>query len=203
LLLPPPRDYLLTDPIELPEVAFRPMFVFVGQLIGRKNVRSLLEAARVLLDEGRKFTVWIAGNGPDRNELEGLVSSTGLRNIVEFLGAVSYRSVGYLYEAADVFVMPSLSDYRSVTVLEAIRFGMPIIDSIFDGNAEDTVTSGQNGFAFDPRSPKQLANCMREFIDDPMLIRRMGTRSEQRFAGLSHERSASQLAQVLRSRLPR
>jgi glycosyltransferase involved in cell wall biosynthesis len=201
MLLPPPRDYLLGESIELPGVAFRPVFVFVGQLIGRKNVHSLLKAAQGLLNEGRKLTVWIAGDGPDRAMLERLVSSNGLSDIVKFLGAVSYRSIGHLYEAADIFVMPSLSDYRSVTVLEAIRFGMPIIDSVFDGNAGDTVISGQNGFTFDPTSPNQLIDCMRAFVDDPKLIHSMGNRSAERFAGLSHERSARQLAQVLRSRL--
>jgi glycosyltransferase involved in cell wall biosynthesis len=200
-MLSPPRDYLLTEHIELPDVAFRPVFVFVGQLIGRKNVHSLLKAAQGLLNEGRKLTVWIAGDGPDRAMLERLVRSTGLSDIVKFLGAVSYRSIGHLYEAADIFVMPSLSDYRSVTVLEATRFGMPIIDSVFDGNAGDTVISGQNGFTFDPTSPNQLTDCMRAFIDDPKLIRRMANRSAERFAGLSHESSARQLAQVLRSRL--
>jgi glycosyltransferase involved in cell wall biosynthesis len=78
---------------------------------------------------------------------------------------------------------------------------MPIIDSVFDGNAGDTVISGQNGFTFDPTSSSQLIDCMRAFVDDPRLIHSMGNRSAERFAGLSHERSARQLAQVLRSRV--
>jgi glycosyltransferase involved in cell wall biosynthesis len=201
LLLPPPRDYLLTDPIELPPVAFRPVFLFVGRLIRLKNVRSLLEAAHRLDNEGRKFAVWIAGNGPERESLERLVELTGLRNIVTFLGAVPYRSIGHVYEASDVLVMPTFTDVVSIAVLEAIRFEKPVIGSKLGGFAGYVVLDRVNGFIFDPTNVAELAGYMRAFIDDPMLVSSMGNRSAERFAGLSHERSARQLAQVLRSRL--
>jgi glycosyltransferase involved in cell wall biosynthesis len=201
MLLPPPRDYLLTDNITLPEVESRPLFVFVGQLIGRKNVPILLEAAQNLLNEGRKFTVWIAGDGPDRERLERSVESTGLTDVVTFLGAVSYRSIGHVYEASDVFVMPTFADVISIAVLEAIRFAKPVIGSKHGGFAGYVVLDGVNGFLFDPANAAELAEYMRAFIDDPMLVSSMGNRSAERFAGLSHERSARQLAQVLRSRL--
>jgi glycosyltransferase involved in cell wall biosynthesis len=203
MLVPPPRDHLITNSIELPQLQFRPVFLFVGRLIRLKNVHCLLAAAHRLVNEDREFAVWIVGDGPERERLERSVESTGLRDIVAFLGAVPYRSIGYVYEAADVFVMPSLTDYRSVSVLEAIQFGKPIIDSLFDGNAGDTVLPGQNGLTFDPRSPKQLADCMSKFIDDARLVVSMGERSAERFIDFSPERSANQLAQVLRSRLLR
>jgi glycosyltransferase involved in cell wall biosynthesis len=199
MLLPPPREYLLTEPIGLPDVASRPVFLFVGQLIGRKNVRSLLEATRCLLDEGRTFTVWIAGDGPDREELERLVESTGMDGVVAFLGAISYRSIGHVYEASDIFVMPTFADVISVAVLEAIRFGKPVIGSKLGGFAGYVVLDGVNGLLFHPTNVAELAGHMRSFIDDPTLVRRMGRRSDERSAGLSHERSASQLVHVLRS----
>jgi glycogen(starch) synthase len=203
LLLPPLREYLLTDPIKLPEVVIRPVFVFVGQLIGRKNVRSLLEASQRLLAEGRRFTVWIVGDGPDREMLERSVESTGLRDIVTFLGAVSYRSIGHVYEASDIFVMPTFADVISVAVLEAIRFGKPVIGSKLGGFAGYVVLDGANGLLFDPTNISELAGHMRSFIDDPKLARSMGSRSAEQFAGLSHERSASHLAHVLRSKVLR
>ena len=201
MLLPPPRDYLLTDPIGLPEVASRPVFVFVGRLIRLKNVGTLLEAAHRLVGEGLTFAVWIAGDGPERDRLERFVDSSGLGDVVTFLGAVHYQSMGYVYEASDVLVMPTFTDVISVAVLEAIRFGKPVIGSKLGGFAGYVVLDGDNGFLFDPTNVTELAGHMRAFIDDPTLIRSMGTRSDERSVGLSHERSASQLAHVLRSRL--
>jgi glycosyltransferase involved in cell wall biosynthesis len=203
ILLPPPREYLLTDPIELPPVAFRPVFLFVGRLIGLKNVRSLLEAAHRLDNEGYEFAVWIAGNGPERERLERLVELTRLGDVVTFLGAVPYRSIGHVYEASDVLVMPTFTDVISVAVLEAIRFEKPVIGSKLGGFAGYVVLDRVNGFLFDPTNVAELAEYMRAFIVDPMLVRSMGDRSAERLAGLSHKESASQLVRVFRSRLLR
>jgi glycosyltransferase involved in cell wall biosynthesis len=135
--------------------------------------------------------------------LERFVESTGLTDVVTFLGDVSYRSVGHVYEASDVFVMPTFADVISVAVLEAIRFAKPVIGSKLGGFAGYVVLDGVNGFLFDPTNVEELARHMRAFIDDPLLVRSMGRRSDERFAGLSHERSASQLIHVLRSRVLR
>lgn len=199
MLLPPPRDYLLGDPVELPSGASRPVFLFVGQLIGRKNVRILLEAARRLVGEGRRFTLWIVGDGPDREDLERSVESTGVGDVVSFLGAVPYRSIGHAYEASDVFVMPTFADVMSVAVLEATRFEKPVIGSKRGGYAGHLVVDGVNGFLFDPANADELADRMAAFIDDPQLAGRMGARSAERLAGLSHQGSARRLAHVLRS----
>jgi glycosyltransferase involved in cell wall biosynthesis len=203
LLLPPEREYLLTDPIELPLPIHRPVFLFVGQLIGRKNPRILLEAAHHLIETGEKFTIWIVGDGPDRGALERSVERDGLQDVVTFLGAVPYRSMGHIYEAADVFVMPTLSDVLSVAVLEAMRFEKPIIGSLLGGYAGNVVRDQVNGFLFDPADVTELARHMGSFIDDPSLIQEMGGRSAEWFAGASHESCADALVQVLRSRMRR
>jgi glycosyltransferase involved in cell wall biosynthesis len=198
LLLPPDRAYLLDRPIDLPPVTHRPVFLFVGQLIGRKNVRVLVDAARSLVEQGRRFTIWIAGEGPDREMLESAVEETGLREVV-FLGAVPYRSIGFAYEASDVFVMPTLADVMSVAVLEASRFDLPIIGSKQGGFAGHVVLEGVNGFLFDPSNAEELALHMRTLIDDDALLRRMGRRSGDWLAGVSHEDSADRLIQMFRS----
>jgi glycosyltransferase involved in cell wall biosynthesis len=203
MLLPPPRDYMLSDRWELPPMSVRPIFLFVGRLIGLKNVRILLQAAHLLANEGRGFSVWIAGDGPDRGDLEYMVESSGLRDTVTFLGAVPYRSIGHVYEASDVLVMPTLTDVISVAVLEAVRFEKPVIGSKLGGFAGHAVFDGANGFLFDPTDPAELAGCMRAFIDDPMRIRSMGRRSAELLREGSHQRSARQMVHVLQTKILR
>jgi glycosyltransferase involved in cell wall biosynthesis len=203
LLLPPQREYLLAEPIQLPRPQYRPIFLFVGQLIGRKNPRVLLAAADRLVRDGREFTIWIVGDGPDREALEWSVKRAGLQDVVTFLGAVPYRRMGHVYETADVFVMPTLAEVLSRAVLEAMRFEKPIIGSKLGGYAGNVVRDHVNGFLFDPANVTELADHMRTYIADPALAREMGGRSAEWFAGTSHEASADQLLQVLRSRLHR
>jgi glycosyltransferase involved in cell wall biosynthesis len=203
LLLPPEREYLLAEAMDLPLRVPRPVFLFVGQLIGRKNPRVLLEAARRLANDGRKFTLWIVGDGPDRHALERVVERDGLQDMVTFLGPVPYRGIGHVYDAADVFVMPTLADVLSVAVLEAMRFEKPVIGSKQGGYAGTVVLDNVNGFLFDPANVIELVDRMRVFIDDPSLATEMGGRSAEWFAGTSHEGSADQLVRFLRSRLRR
>jgi glycosyltransferase involved in cell wall biosynthesis len=203
LLLPPTCDYLLADPFESPQIARRPVFLFVGRLIGRKNPRVLLEAAHLLHQQGQRFAVWIAGEGPERAALGRYVESNDLEDVVSFLGPIPYRSIGHAYQASDVFVMPTLADVMSVAVLEAIRFERPVIGSKMGGFAGHAVLEGVNGFLFDPRDAAGLARCMSSFIDEPALIDDMGRRSAEILHGLSHEDSADRLVRVLRSLLRR
>jgi glycosyltransferase involved in cell wall biosynthesis len=203
LLLPPERDYLLTEAVDLPLPMYQPVFLFVGQLIGRKNPRVLLEAALHLAEAGEKFTIWIVGEGPDRGALERVVERHGLQEMVTFLGAVPYRGMGHAYEASDVFVMPTLADVLSVAVLEAMRFEKPIIGSSLGGYAGTLVRDQVNGFLFDPGNVSELAQHMLAFIENPSLVPEMGGRSAQWFVGTSHEAAADELVRMLRSRLRR
>jgi glycosyltransferase involved in cell wall biosynthesis len=120
----------------------------------------------------------------------------GLDRTVSFLGAVEYDRMGWIYEMADVFVMPTLVDYRSVSVLEAIRFGKPIIDSVFDGNVGDTVLPGQNGLTFDPTRPMELAECMTRLIQNADLLRRMSEVSQTLMKDRTTQQGAADLYQL-------
>ena len=66
-------------------------------------------------------------------------------------GGVPYQDVAVLYSACDVFVLPTLQDYRSVAVMEAASHGKAILDSKYDGGAMEFVRNGDNGFTFRPK----------------------------------------------------
>ncbi len=150
--------------LELNDPSSRPLFLCVAELIPRKNVSTLLQAASLVKAKGERFSLWIVGEGAEGAALRSSVSTSGLDDTVSFLGAIEYDRIGWVYDKADVFVMPSLIDYLSVAVLEAMRFGKPIVDSMFDGAVGDAVLPGKNGLAFDPRSPKELSECMIRLI---------------------------------------
>ncbi len=141
----------------------RPIFLYTGRLVELKNVTNILEAAAALRSDGLRFSVRIVGDGPSAAGLAARASELNLDDTVTFTRAVPYDAIGHLYGGCDVFVMPSLADYRSVAVLEAMRFAMPIIDSTGDGNAGDSVIHGLNGLLFDPRDVPALVWSMKQF----------------------------------------
>lgn len=197
LVIPPPRTDLLRQPVPVPQPATRPIFLFVGRLEPRKNVETLLKAAHLLAAKELKFDVWIVGDGPLRRDLEKMSESLRIADRVAFIGPTPYPSIGFFYDACDVFVMPTHNDYRSVAVLEAMRFGKPILDSLADGNARDSVLDGVNGFLFSPGRPDDLARSMKRLIEQPLLVRRMGERSSELVRDLRAETSAQNIVRLL------
>ncbi len=203
LLVPPMTNQLTQADPSLALTGARPVFLFVGRLVEQKNVSALLEASSLLRREGLSFSVWIVGDGPCSSALAQQARDLGLGDTANFAGPVPYDAIGHFYAFSDVFVMPSFRDYRSVAVLEAMRFGKPIIDSSNDGNSGDSVLSSVNGFVFDPTDVRGLAWAMRQFIEQPGLTKEMGTRSAEFMADRTPTSSAEALGSVLLQIAPR
>jgi glycosyltransferase involved in cell wall biosynthesis len=146
-------------------------FLFVGQLIPRKGIKyALIACARLLPKHAGRFVYEIVGDGPCRSELEAQAKHLGLDGHILFRGRQRYDAVGRFYSEADVFLFPTLADYRSLVPFEALSSGLPILASVHDGGISETVCQGENGFAFDPLNAEQLAGYMSEFIEKPELI---------------------------------
>jgi len=130
-------------------------FVFVGSLTRRKQPSLLLRAIQALLAEGADVALDLVGDGPLRGELENLVSSQSLGSTVRFHGHLAdpYPVVA----AADVMVLPSLSEGLSRAALEALYLGVPCVLRGVDGNRE-LIEHGRNGALF--QREDDLARCM-------------------------------------------
>src|SRR6266481_1765771 len=114
----------------------RPMrLLFLGQVNLRKGVARLLEAARMLRDEPVEF--WMVGPVQIAN------AETLTRDArTKWFGPVTRKQAAERYRAADIFILPTLSDGFAITQLEAQAYGLPIISSTFCGRV---VESGRNG----------------------------------------------------------
>jgi glycosyltransferase involved in cell wall biosynthesis len=179
------------------------LFLFVGQLIERKNVGSLIDAAAGLRARGLEFEVWIVGEGSERPELEKRAGGLVEEGLVRFLGPCVPAAIGAAYEAADVFVMPSLRDYRSVAVLEALRFGNPVIDSARDGNAGDFVNHEVTGLVFDPHEAGALEATMARAIANPDAMHALGRRASELMEEQTPQSAAAALREILEAVMPR
>lgn len=197
LLVPPDRGYLKQERSAVPRSTRRPVFLFVGRLLKRKNVGALIDAAIALRSRGLKFEVWIVGEGPQRSPLEAKANDRLGHETIRFLGARPNTAIGWLYEQADVFVMPSLVDYRSVAVLEALRFGVPAIVSARDGNAGDFVRDGITGLVFDPELPGALEAVMERVITDAGAMRTFRQRVDELMGTHTPETAAVALRDIV------
>ena len=176
----------------------RLIFVTVGQLIERKGLRQLIEAAHVLCSSGLKgkFSLWIVGDGPLRAELERKIEKLNLGDNVRFWGYVPNHQLKDVLNNADVFVFPTLEDVWGVAVLEAMAIGKPVLCSKYAGAAE-LISKGKDGWIFDPYDPTEIASLMRWFIDNPALISEMGKNAKVKMKDYTPEIAAKFLRDII------
>lgn len=133
-------------------------FLFVGSLIGRKGVPHLLEAWRRLAPA--QGELWLAGAGPvERIQARKL---PGLR----LLGQVPHAEIPALFAAADVFVLPSLLEGFSLTVLEALASGLPVIATPNTG-AGEAVEEPALGRLIPPASVEAIETALAHYLSHP------------------------------------
>jgi teichuronic acid biosynthesis glycosyltransferase TuaC len=107
--------------------------LFVGRLLEIKGVSYLIEAARLLAEMQREFTLYLVGEGAQRQRYEDAVTEHHLRDHVRFVGSKGHHEIGLWMGACDVFCLPSLQEGCPNVVLEALSCGRPVVASRVGG----------------------------------------------------------------------
>jgi glycosyltransferase involved in cell wall biosynthesis len=124
---------------EVPALEFEegePLVLFAGRLTFQKGPDYFIEAARLVAAENPHVKFVVAGTGDMLPKLIARVSQLRMGNRILFTGFLARRQLERLYQRADVFVLPSVSEPFGLTVLEALREGVPAIVSRNAGVAE-------------------------------------------------------------------
>jgi sugar transferase (PEP-CTERM/EpsH1 system associated) len=149
----------------------------VGRLVPVKNYSLLLKAVKAL---GRAdVVVMLVGEGKARTDLEALAKSLGINQQVRLLG--HRDDVTSLLTAMDIFVLPSLNEGMSNTLLEAMASGIPSVASDIGGNPE-IIADERNGFLFANNDEHALATCLQRLCSDSQLRTRIGQAGREHIA---------------------
>lgn len=172
-----------------------PRVLAVGRLVEKKGHETLLLAAALLRDRGLRFTVRLAGEGPEWPRLQRLVHELRLDDRVLFLGPLSESEVRVEYERADVFALPCRKlpsgdqDGLPNVILEAMAHGLPVVSTRLDGIVE-AIVHGESGLLAEQDDPTGLAEHLGELIESEELRERIGDGGQRRVAE-RFERSAN------------
>jgi len=163
---------------ELGLAAGQPLILAVGNLYEVKGhvvlLRALAELHRAGLPE--RWHLAIAGRGPEEGALRAFIRSAGLDERVALLG---YRDdIPNLLAAADLWVMPSLSEGLPLALVEAMFAGKPIVASDVGGIPE-VVTSGRQALLVPPSDPGALAGALRRLLSDRPFALTLGAAAER------------------------
>jgi len=172
--------------------------IFVGAFIINKGVLLLLEAWNklpLIVKEHSKLLM--VGSGPVRTEMENYIQKNKLTN-VEIVGQLTYMQVRDLLCSSDLLVLPTLQDLFSLTVLEAMACGCPVITTPYNG-ARELVDEGQNGWLVDPTKPGTLTSVLENALSDQTDLREMGRKARKRVEQMDNSIVMNEFAQMLRS----
>ena len=173
-----------------------PSIVTVAGLHPRKGIADLIEAFRLLQNEGQPAFLYIVGSGPSETDFRQLADQTGHADRITFLGhCPDPRTV---LGDADVFALASHADPFPLAVLEAMEAGCAVVASNVDGIPE-AVDHGRAGVLVPPRDPVALAAALHDLLRHPEKLAALRAASLERARRFSVERMAGEYVDVYAS----
>ncbi|MFN3476719.1 MAG: glycosyltransferase [Candidatus Methylomirabilales bacterium] len=145
------------------------LLLFVGRVDQGKNVMTLAEAAKILLDRDEPIHVMVVGEGSQKEAIR-----THLGPHVTLPGVVPHSTLAWLYASADLFVFPSEIEVCPNVVIEAKASGLPVLVPARGGAAQCLKKQGVDGFILKENSPERWAQAIESLQRSPTRRARMG-----------------------------
>lgn len=172
--------------------------IFVGALIPGKGVIQLLAAWRELSIKVRHSAqLLLVGSGPLQHDLQQMIDSNSLTE-VRLLGQKSYSDVIELLKKSDLFVLPTLQDLFSLTVLEAMASGCPVVTTPYNG-ARELVETDRTGWLVDPLQVDAFKAVLECALSPKTDLEAMGQAARRRVERMDNAIVMAEFAQTLRN----
>lgn len=158
----------------------RPLrLLFVGSIIPRKGLHTLLKALRKLKRDNWTLEI-VGGVGDKTYASQMLLLAAPLGEKVRFRGRVVDGDLRAIFETRDVLVMPSSYEGFGIVYLEGMACGLPPIATQV-GAAREIIAAGTNGFLLPPEDANALAECIHSLVVDRTRLAELSRRARRRF----------------------
>jgi 1,2-diacylglycerol 3-alpha-glucosyltransferase len=159
------------------------LFFVLGRFDRDKYVDDVVKA---LPDTAENIELVIAGVGPEQKTLHSLADTLGVSNRIHWVGQIRDDEMVDYYHASDGYVIMSLHEVQSITTLQAVASGLPVV-AVRAGALPELAVDGVNGFLVSPHDSKTLGSRLSQLAADPVLRARMGR--ESRLLSLKHDKT--------------
>jgi len=158
--------------------------LFVGRLVEKKGLDSLLAALPLIINQYPNVILTIAGSGPDELKLKKQVVDLNINNSVKFLGAVENEQLPALYQSSEIVVFPSIiaadgdREGFGLVLVEALGCESAVVASDLPA-MQDILTDNKNAFIFEQKNSQQLAEKVNYLLSNPQLRASLGKQGRQ------------------------
>jgi glycosyltransferase involved in cell wall biosynthesis len=157
--------------------AHAPIVFVASRMTPTKNMELVLRIAPKVLKEVPNATFLIAGNGELLAGYMQEAEKAGFKDRIRFIGF--REDVQRLLAGCDVFWLPSYLELHSISILEAMSLGVPIVASAGVGSNSDVFTPGKDAFLLDPFSDEGWAETLTRLLKDPLLRASVGKNAQE------------------------
>lgn len=152
-----------------------------ARLSPEKNLSAFIKTAAAF----PKDTFFLAGDGPQKNELDSMIKKANIHNVV-MLGRLQNEQLSALYSVLDVYLSCSTYETFGLSIAEAAACGVPAVAPRV-GGIPDVVIDKKTGYLFDPKDSKQKNEQIKALLDNPELRKRMGLQAQKYATGFQKE----------------
>lgn len=151
------------------------VILYVGRLYSRKGLSTLLRSAPIVLRKFRNVKFVISGKGlrKEVKRFRALADSLKIGRNIIFVGYFPDEKLPKLYQAADIFVFPSIYENMPFALLEALASALPVVTTRVGGIPE-VINDGKNGLLVDPLDFGGLADKILYLLENPNFASEIG-----------------------------
>ena len=158
-----------------------------------KNIMEILRYLPALLRELPEAQLLIVGDGPDRKRLEKYCARGALKGRVVFTGRIPQEELYRYYAMGDVFVSASVFEVHSLSYLEAMACGLPLVCRE-DACLRGVLADGENGFIY--RTEAEFTRSVAKIVRDKALKRCMHERALEKVKAFSEEKFVENMVKM-------
>ena len=175
VFLPKHKSEKLLKEFNIPKDSF--VIGNIARLAPVKDHKTLLRAIKITKSTYPTIKLLIIGDGPESKNIQQIIKNLNLSDNVQLLGF--RRDIRDFLSIMDIFVLSSISEGTSMTVLEAMAMARPIVATDVGGNSK-LVTNNETGFLVPPKNPEALALKIIEILENKEMAKSMGLKGQQR-----------------------
>ncbi len=155
-----------------------PVTILLARRLVDKNGVTVFAHALGLL-KNQPVKIIFAGDGPEKQNVINILTENDMLDKATFLDNVANEKMPEVYRSADISVLPSFMEATSITGLESMASGLPLVGTTV-GGIPALISEGETGLLVPPGAPDALANALITLINDADLRHKMGRKAREK-----------------------
>jgi len=171
--------------------------VYVGRIAREKSIDFLIRSFAKAAKKEKNVQFVIVGDGPERKNLEKLISKLKISERVFLMGFVEHKDITKIYQSADIFVFSSTTETQGLVVLEAMSCGLPVI-TVKDWVFEEFIENGVDGFMVEKKE-SVFAGKILEVLENENLRKKISENARKKALKFSLKEIAKKFENLYKS----